>query len=56
MNERKRKIVITSYSIHYTKLYEVTSHGITYPLQTTPFRSNINLNGNVYSLGLFVYL
>ncbi len=34
----------------------VTSHGITYPLQTTPFRSNINLNGNVYSLGLFVYL
>ena len=31
----------------------VTSHGVTYPLSTEPFRSNINLNGNVYSLGLF---
>jgi hypothetical protein len=31
----------------------VTSRGVTYPLHTEPFRSNINLNGNVYSLGLF---
>jgi hypothetical protein len=31
----------------------VISHGVTYPLSTEPFRSNINLNGNVYSLGLF---
>lgn len=31
----------------------VTSHGVTYPLSTDPFRSNVNLNGNVYSLGLF---
>ncbi|MBE0645966.1 MAG: outer membrane beta-barrel protein [Bacteroidetes bacterium] len=33
----------------------VTSHGVTYPLQTEPFRSNINLNGNVYALGLCYY-
>lgn len=31
----------------------VVSHGVTYPLETSPFRSNLNLNGNVYSLGLF---
>jgi hypothetical protein len=34
----------------------VTSRGVTYPLQTAPFRSNINLNGNVYSLGICFYL
>jgi hypothetical protein len=31
----------------------VTSRGVNYQLSTDPFRSNINLNGNVYSLGLF---
>lgn len=30
----------------------VTSGGIEYPLQTEPFRSNINLNGNAYTLGV----
>ncbi|MFA6233598.1 MAG: hypothetical protein WC824_05330 [Bacteroidota bacterium] len=33
----------------------VVSHGVTYHLQTETFRSNINLNGNVYSLGLCCY-
>lgn len=28
-------------------------NGVDYPLQTQPFRSNVNLNGNVYSLGIF---
>ncbi len=33
----------------------VRSNGITYPLKTEPFRSTVNLNGNVYSLGLAWY-
>lgn len=31
----------------------VVANGVRYHLATTPFRSNINLNGNVYSLGIF---
>ncbi|MBR9974023.1 MAG: hypothetical protein KFF77_00435 [Bacteroidetes bacterium] len=31
----------------------VSSNGVNYPLYTEPFRSNVNLNGNVYSLGIF---
>jgi hypothetical protein len=34
----------------------VVSQGVTYRLQTNVFRSNINLNGNVYSVGLSWYL
>jgi len=30
----------------------VVSNGITYPLEQRPFDSRINVNGNVYSLGL----
>jgi hypothetical protein len=30
----------------------VRSNGIEYPLQKSPFRSTVNLNGNVYLLGL----
>ncbi|MFZ1729629.1 MAG: hypothetical protein WBQ23_08295 [Bacteroidota bacterium] len=33
----------------------VVSNGVTYSLQTDAFRSNINMNGNVYSLGLSLY-
>lgn len=30
----------------------VVSQGVTYPLQETPFLSHINLNGNVYAIGI----
>ena len=33
----------------------VMSHGVEYPLRDEPFLSYINLNGNVYSLGLAWY-
>jgi hypothetical protein len=33
----------------------VVSNGIEYPLQKSPFRSTVNLNGNVYLLGLSLY-
>jgi hypothetical protein len=33
----------------------VTAANVTHPLQTDVFRSNINLNGNVYCLGLAYY-
>ncbi|MCZ7557434.1 MAG: hypothetical protein M5R41_13625 [Bacteroidia bacterium] len=33
----------------------VLNNGIEYPLQQVPFRSAVNLNGNVYLLGLCLY-
>ena len=33
----------------------VTANGFDYPLKTEPFRSTVNLNGNVYMLGLGWY-
>lgn len=33
----------------------VLNNGIEYPLQQTPFRATVNLNGNVYLLGLCLY-
>ena len=31
----------------------ITANSVTYPLQTEPFRSQVNMNGNVYSLAVF---